>query len=281
MYVQLSAASLSYYAYLPIVVKAWKLCGFNSIVFLVYNKISKNMIYLRSVLRLLGSEVIYLKLNNTLSLHYASKLARIYGFEVNKKTKNCDYMILSDADMIPISKTYFSDMKNGKLTIKSFGPNGYGFGNNSGRWAMCYMIANKYIWKDILKYDINYNESIEIIVSKLIRYLLQKGVNYFGNYVYLDEVYMRDKIREWKYFNTNVIFHPRNYYNTRIDKSKWPNNYSFINKANIIDIHLPILPSDRKSLREFWIKRIIPLQKYIFNYIPFGKNYIDKISKVT
>lgn len=278
LYVELSASSISYFIYLPIVVKAWKLCGYNSIVILVYHNLCKSIIYIRNELRKLGSDVYYLKINNSISTHYASKLARIYGFAASKKTRNCDYMILSDADMIPISKLFFSDINYGKLTLKSFGPNGYGYGNNKGRWAMCYIIANKYIWKDILKKDIN-DENIKYIIQNLIIILLQKGEKYFENFLYLDEVYMRDRIKEWMFYNSNVLFHTRNYYKTRINRSKWPKNISVINKTNIIDMHLPNLPNDTQKLADIWIKKIIPLQNFLFNSTPFGLNYLENIKK--
>lgn len=279
LYVELSAASLSYYIYLPIVVKAWKLCGYKSIVFLLYYNLSNSIIYIGNELIKLGSDVIFLRINYTLSLHYTSKLARIYGFEVSRITKNCDYMILSDSDMIPISKSFFSDINYGKLTIKSFGPNGYGFGNNKGRWAMCYIIANKYIWKEIFNKDM-YNKNIDCIMSDTLNYLVQKGEKYFENFIYLDEVYIRDRIREWKMFNTNVLFHTRNYNNTRIDRYKWSGNFFKINKTNIIDVHLPKIPKSKKNIKDIWINSIIPLQQYIFDYTPFGLQYIENLLKL-
>lgn len=278
LYVQLSAGSISYYAYLPVIVKAWNLIGYKSIVILVFYNITKSIIYLRKVLKELGSDVIYFKLNNSFSLHYTSKLSRIFGFAISKKPRNIDYILSSDADMLPISKTFFSDLNYAKLTIKSFGPEGYGPGNSKGRWAMCYMVANNFIWKEILKRDIH-TKDMEKIVSNIMKYVYQKGLKHFERFAYLDEVYLRDRIKEWKYFNTNVLFHERNFHKTRVNRNNFPINYNTIKQLHIIDIHLPQLPLIKEKIKNIWINTLIPLQLYLFNYTPFGENYINKIIK--
>lgn len=276
IYVELSASSIKYFIYLPIVVKSWKEIGYNSIVFLTYYNHTKDIIYVENILKILGSEVISIKLNESVSLHYGSKLIRFFGFEISRKAKTNDYFILSDADIIPFSHRFFDDKNYNKLTIKSFNRNGYGKGNNKGRWAICYIIANKFIWKDVLKEDIISN-NVELIITHILNRELSKGEKYFEDLNFLDEVYMRDRIRKWKLFETNVLFHPRNYYKSRIDRSNWPNNIFAINKSKIIDIHLPRLPNSMIDIKKFWIEKIMPLQLYLFNKIPFGITYIENL----
>lgn len=129
VYVQLSAANLNYLTYLPIVVKAWSRIGYCSIVFIVFHNLSKEIIYIQKQLKQLKSNVVLLKMNESISLHYVSKLARIYGFMIKIQTRKYNFFYLSDTDIVPISKKYFEDMKYNKLTIKSFGKKGYGFGS--------------------------------------------------------------------------------------------------------------------------------------------------------
>lgn len=276
IFVELSASSISYLVYLPVVIKSWNMIGFKSIVIITYYNLNKEIIYIKNILKKLGSDVILINFNYSVSLHYASKLIRIFGFEISNKVKNCDYLLLSDADMIPISKSFFYDLNNNKLTIKSFDRNGYGFGNNKGRWAMCYFIANKFIWKRILKIDRN-KKNIVDIVSHTISSEIKKGKKYFEDFAFIDEVYMRDRIKEWKYYNSNVVFHPRNYHNTRIDRIVWPKNIFTVKRNNIIDIHLPKFPLKENERINLWMKKIIPLQLYLFNYTPFGISYINNI----
>lgn len=275
-YVELSAASINYIAYLPVVVKAWKRIGFCSIVILLYHNLTKQILYVQEKLRNEGSDIILLHMKVNISLHYTSKIARIFGFIINKEYLNTDYFILSDSDMIPVSSSFYKDLNYNKLTIKSVDINGYGYGMNKGRWAICYMVASKYIWKDILKNDIISKNNIINIINRVTEHEILKGESYFENFQYIDEVYMRDRIKEWKYFNSNVLFHKRNYKNTRIDRSQWPKDILLMNKSSIIDIHLPKL---NINIMKLWKNKIIPLQQLIFNFVPYNMDYINRLCK--
>lgn len=216
------------------------------------------------------------KINNSLSLHYTSKLYRIFGFEICKKVNNKDFLFISDADMIPLSNSFFHDLRTSKLIIKSFGPRGYGYGRNKGRWAMCYMVANKYVWKDILQKDMS-SSNIYITIENILTNEIRKGEKYFENFAFIDEVYMRDRIKEWKYFDKNVEYHIRNYHNTRIDRINWPLNIFNINKSRIIDIHLPKLSKNASEAIKIWKKKIIPLQIFLFNTVYYDDVYVKKL----
>lgn len=155
------------------------------------------------------------------------------------------FFYTSDADIFPISESYFDKVRSNKLIIKSFDEKGYGYGNNRGKWAMCYMVANKAVWKEILFEDIIPN-NIKDTISLTIETEIKKGKKYFENFNYIDEVYLRDRIKKWKYYKQKVIFIARNYSNTRIDRNNL-NNITLINITSIIDIHLPTLKYDTDS----------------------------------
>lgn len=120
---------------------------------------------------------------------------------------------------------------------------------------------------------------MEKIISNIMKYVYKKGLKHFERFAYLDEVYLRDRIKEWKYFNTNVLFHERNFHKTRVNRNNFPINYNTIKQLHIIDIHLPQLPLIKENIKNIWINTLIPLQLYLFNYTPFGENYINKIIK--
>lgn len=272
IYIELSASGVEYITYLPLIVKSWNKIGYSVIVIMTYHLIDKKIVYINSKLKKLKCKVILIKYNTSISLHYSSKLSRIYGFLFLYNTKVNTYFYISDSDIIPISKNYFEDYKYNKLVIKSFGKNGYGYGNNNGRWAMCYMVANKHTWYDILRDDI-IDKKVENIVSKIINESLSKGERYFENFKFIDEVYLRDKIRKWNMFHSNVLFHIRDYNNTRIARNENIKKVIESNK-NIIDIHLPKL---KYNVHKIWKNQIIPLQKYLFNYVPYDMKFIKKI----
>lgn len=273
IYVQLSASHTRYIAYLPIVIRAWNRIGYCAIAIIAFHRFTKEIMFIKNKLKELKCFVYLLQLNNSLSLHYSSKLARIYGFTKLSNLKRNTYFYLPDADMIPISRKYFQDMNKNKLIIKSFDKNGYGFGNNKGRWAMCYFVANRFVWEQIFSQDL-INENIQIITSHIIEKELNKGIRYFEDFAYIDEVFMRDKIKEWSGYNTSTVFHKRDYSSTRIDRSKWPKDIFKINKNAIIDVHLPKLPKENEKIKKIWNKKIIPLQLLLFNYTPYDLKYL-------
>lgn len=270
-YIQLSASTIKYISYLPLVTQAWNRIGFYVIIYITYHNLNDAICIVKEKLKYLKCSVILLQFNKSQSLHYISKMSRIFGFMVTRK--NCiSFFYLSDSDIVPISKSYFSKVYFNKLAIKSFDKNGYGYGNNKGKWAMCYMVANRRIWENILKDDIIPN-NIKGTISSVILLELKKGEKYFEKFNYLDEVYLRDKIRSWKYFNENVIFDVRKYKHTRINRNKLTNT-SILNMTNVIDIHLPTLT---ENIINKWETKIIPLQKVLFNSVPYDLLYIKSL----
>lgn len=221
----------------------------------------------------LGAKVYYFKNDNRFLLNYTSKLIRLFGFKLVTDARKFDYFYISDADIVPISKRFFYNTNYNKLTIKSFDKKGYGYGNNKGRWAMCYFVANRFVWEQIFSQDL-INENIQIITSHIIEKELNKGIRYFEDFAYIDEVFMRDKIKEWSGYNTSTVFHKRDYSSTRIDRSKWPKDIFKINKNAIIDVHLPKLPKENEKIIKIWNKKIIPLQLLLFNYTPYDLKYL-------
>lgn len=239
---------------------------------IVYHNFNNAIEIVSNRLKTLQCHVILLKFNKSISLHFASKISRIFGFIIHKTSYNNCFFCLSDADMFPISKSYFNDFAYHKLILKSFDKKGYGYGNDKGKWAMCYMIADKFTWYEILADNITDNNLLHTI-SSVIHHELKKGIKHYESFAYLDEVYLRDKIKEWKHYNRRVLFHVRNYKGTRIDRNNL-NKTSLANLTNIIDIHLPELNNNIKSI---WSSKIILLEKIVFNYIPYDMDYIKSL----
>lgn len=113
---------------------------------------------------------------------------------------------------------------------------------------MCYFCGTKQMFIDML--NIKDGKEFDLVKRTI-------DSEYIIHGYCIDEIFMRDKIRNWKYFPGRITFHERSYENTRFDRGdfniKWKKNMSE-NWNEIIDIHLPLLPN---NTIQYWVEKKI------------------------
>lgn len=260
-YVGISASG-TYLFYIPLFVKMWKKMGYTSIIYIIsHQKLPHELISKLTQENAIYKEIV---VPYNYSLEYFSKLCRIFS-SVQIKNKN-SILYISDVDMLPYNYTFFQDYSYTNFTIKSFGLNGY----VSRRWPMCYFSGTKQMYEDMLKFSTN-NE------YELVKRIIDSDYKKYGYCI--DEIYMRDTIRNSDYYPNKINFHERSYENTRFDRGdnneEWKKNMS-ANWNEIIDIHLPHLPN---NTYQYWIDNINPLIRFLFKTNEYGFRYISSVYK--
>ncbi|ETW95029.1 MAG: hypothetical protein ETSY1_32305 [Candidatus Entotheonella factor] len=162
------------------------------------------------------------------------------------------YLLISDADMWPLSYAYFNCRQDQAKRLHLF--NAYGTDLNEAEYPMCYIGARSVVWKEILN-------SHNIYDSQGIR----------------DQIFISKLIKQWPHFSTHVQkmsrpldpsingFHC--YYTDRIDRAAW-RDY----RDGDVDAHLP-QTGDKKD----WIK-LKRLLEQLHMHNSWTEDYINKVS---
>lgn len=262
-YVMISSYG-DYNIYLPLVSHFWIKLNIKPIVTIVYHKYDYTIPFITSALKSEGAKVVVKYIRNSTNLNYYSRIERIFNFYRVEDKKGI--YITSDADIIPMNKLFFERINYNKFNIKSIGIKGYGTGRANKRWPMCYFISNVNIWKKILQLNNSITKlNIDEYEDELMNYYLEKGVDYYdGSFHRIDEIYMRDKIRNSSLFPRDVIFNIRNFRKTRIIKEEWKKIPQMVNWSNIYDIHIP---THLSNYTKIWLEIIKLIEYYkIKNY---------------
>ena len=156
------------------------------------------------------------KPGNYFNIGNQSQLVRLYLSKF--LSGNC---IISDIDMIPLSKKYFIDdlkkFKKEDLIVMSSnhpmdGPNQY---------PMCYVAGNSTTFNKIFKTDVSWNSFLGSIPD---------------NGWYTDQVFLYESINKYK--SRNLKFPFRSFFNDRIDRSGWNYDENLLKNGHYIDSHL-------------------------------------------
>lgn len=152
------------------------------------------------------------------STAFQSQVVRLFSSNLLEDSN----LLISDIDMLPISRNYFNEIISKfdslKISICSGQPyNGYPY------YPMCYNIANSNILRDIL--DIK-----GLSFSDFCRLLIKK----YGEVWNADEMFMFDMFQR----NTDKLSIYKRDMNRRIDRSKWSYSVERINCEYYIDSHL-------------------------------------------
>lgn len=189
------------------------------------------------------SIVIKIKKIDNIDIALQSQLGRIFGLKYFQN-KN---ILISDIDMIPLSKTYFTDnakpYNNNSIVIYS--SDAY---PNNIRYPMCYVLSNTEIYKDIFNLnDITFND----FMLNMVKY---------GWGWDTDEKYITQQINNSNY---NIVKLNRGWScgiaNNRIDRVRWAYNPNDLFNGRYIDCH---------SLRPY--KNYKPAIDEMINYL-YGK----------
>lgn len=214
------------------------------------------------------------EINSTSQIHYVKpvsgyrsstvmQLARVLTCAVTTLHNN-DYVLTSDVDMIPLSKSYFKQMdRNKKFHI--FSADAYTDitkGWEPSKFPMCYLGGVVEFWKEI--FDIKTNDiSAEVVRS------LEGRADTWDN----DEVYSSNKIRESKYYKGEMQLMVRSWPGSRAFKRLDREIWSFNGQPDLIDCH---------SLRPGYnhIDELTQLfNSYFKNDVQFLRNYTEKFKR--
>lgn len=138
-----------------------------------------------------------------------------------------DMLITTDADMWPLSRQWFEQIQNDKLTL--FYGNAYG----TDRFPMCYISGKAGIWRDILSIQA---EGISKVVTRhLMMHLHPKADD--GTAWHHDEIFLGGKIKSWSGYPsmTHIVNRYGDPPNDRIDRACWP---AVPNISSAVDAHL-------------------------------------------
>lgn len=152
-------------------------------------------------------------------------------------------LIISDMDMLPISKDYFhskiEDVPDDYFVSYTSDVMEYGFYRRRPQFPMCYIAARGSTFNEIL--GINENTSWEYFMSKMRDANLGYGT---------DQQYFYSKYSQWEHKLSRYAGGRRGWIDgkiavKRLDKVRWPEgDYSI---TDIYDSHLPIPLSENKE----------------------------------
>ena len=223
-----------YMFYLPVTCQSWRRIGFEPIIIMVLSEINDSFVDLRTYNYYNESQQDSKKINAELTslqlkvIEYLKRLqvkifymrafkkyeaqigmlARIFLGYISKEyiADDNDYIITSDTDLIPINHEYyeFSYKSDGEITVwNGFCCGIFEFkGEYYNEYAMSHIGMKKYMWRNILTYDVNFNKFFETFSSEINfdRSSIVKVINeLFGQ----NRFFINPEIGKSKIFYTN------------------------------------------------------------------------------
>lgn len=204
----------NYLDFWPIVKKLWvDLIGIKPILVLISDK---------DLVTDYGDSIIHeIKYIDGYDSGFLSQISRMYV----TKYYNDDVCIISDIDMLPLSKTYFNDYLNEvpDNDIAILSSDAY----NYLRFPICYNAGNGQIFNDILDLECDFSEYAKRL----------KGFNWGWD---TDELYFAMKVNEYNEKNRIHLF-KRGWVsgiaNDRIDRIRWSYDENKLKNGGYIDSH--------------------------------------------
>lgn len=131
---------------------------------------------------------------------------------------NC---IISDIDMIPLSKKYFiNDLEkfdeNDIIVMSSHHPQTV----NTNQYPMCYIVGNSKKFNKIFKTDVSWDEFVKVTCN---------------NGWYSDQLYLYKSIQEFGL--DGVKFPYRSFNDDRVDRAYWGYNPELVIQGHYVDCH--------------------------------------------
>ena len=248
-------ANPDYAFYLPIINRIWTELGFKMIPLLVGDKSSWSNPWQSLVISKL-SNIVWLE-SKGYNQGTLAQVARLFAFEhINTN----DTLMLSDVDLIPLSRTWFNQSQPDKLNL--YFANAY----NHSKYPMCYVDAPKDIWQEIM------TEPMDEAMNR---------ANHWG----WDEEYMGYKIQAWSGYK-NKCKCKCNFINRihlpkapcperRLDRNCWDFNGEI---GNLIDCHgfRPCYDGQEWILTNILLRRLNIEYGYITDYREKFIKLIDK-----
>jgi hypothetical protein len=240
-------ANANYIEFWPVVARAWKeIVGITPTLFLVA---SEDV----AVDETLG-EVIRFEPIEGIPTALQAQAIRLLGPALFPN----DVCIISDIDMIPLTRSYFVDSivdcPDDSFVI--YRNEGFGY---SAEWVMCYVAGRGSTYGEI--FHVSTMEEIRTMLQHL--YDLQLGWH-------TDEITMVKSVKEWADFETRCIMlgHSANNPEGRLNRSDWIIDHDLLTRGFYIDAHCPRPYTKHKDS----IDTIIRLNRSIDNCVERAVN---------
>lgn len=144
----------NYYFFLPILARTWRRIGYEPLFLLYKNRElwqeKSRTAYVHDLLAR-NERILFVHPDTKFDIATIMQTCRLFGSAVSGM-KDDDYLLTSDADMIPLSAQYFNQQSPEAL-VHIFGADAYGDilqGVIPPRFPLCYLGARSKVWKEIL-----------------------------------------------------------------------------------------------------------------------------------
>lgn len=139
--------------------------------------------------------------------------------------------IVSDVDIIPLSKKYFTNSIATIAEDKFVVYRDKAYDNRGSRYPMCYIAGKGYIFREIFNIDLkqSFQEAVTHIIQKW------HHLNYGWE---TDEKVLRQYLHSWKKFHSHCV-RLGHRVSGRVDRENWTYNPDLVIKHEYIDAHFP------------------------------------------
>lgn len=144
-----------YSFFLPAIVRAWARMGYGTVLLLIgdralWNSDRRTALALREASE--GAIVEFVAPSPGQAIYTSAQVSRLYASAL-QSLENGDYLLTSDADMIPLSKEYFS-RQDPAFDVHIFSSNAYAAVDGPRlpvKFPMCYLGASVPAWREIMR----------------------------------------------------------------------------------------------------------------------------------
>lgn len=220
--------NIAYYQYWKYVKNAWLKLGITPILAYVADDIHLYKFHEQNS----SAIVMQYKPIHTIPIHFQAQWLRFHVTqEETLKDKVC---IISDIDMIPLSRWYFVEQ------IQDFSNDKYIHLNpcieEYGRLPVCYHVAKGSTFKEVLELDTDFETSCKKVYNTHFDNSFGNNVDKWGN----DEEYTTNKILKYNSINQGV-FVPLDRFgganSHRVDRNNWNIDYTLASQKHYYDAH--------------------------------------------
>jgi hypothetical protein len=272
-----------YMLYIPICCIAWRRIGYEPLVLIVNNPQSTVSPLANKTIEYLEKfkiRIVYVPVAVE-NVRQMGMFARIYaGALPNEIIKEEDYIITTDSDLIPVSKSHFNLFNTHAITVHMDAFNNGYFTHNGKEvemYTMAYIGMRKWQWKEVMNISKDMTLNGEAIINKLKKIHGDKVIRKNNEIAAGDDVWYLDQktvtLAINDYLNDPKFRHQRKlnkvkFTGIRLDRSDSP-RYWYLKLALfslINDAHMYHADSKKK------IKLIVDFLELVFN-----KNICDKL----
>lgn len=192
-------------------------------------------------------------------------VAAVYPYDEN------DFLIISDADLLPIRKEFYHQHDPEKHAIALFYSNAYPI-DEFPHWASCHYSMKVKTWREVMKYE--GSTITDALAANFKEYGLAEKMaakkadpKKWVDVWFTDELVASRKIAASKYYPDQIMFITRDGHppKDRLDRASWP---FWADISKLTDCH---------SLRPLWNVNCWPrLRPVLHELLPTHKEWLDQ-----